>query len=113
MAAHSLPQGVDPSEMYEGADPNVTQLHQRTAPSFAPVVTEEDRDARKRRDYVAMLAATVDVLAARLLALIAVIGAVVLFIWSVYDPLPWRVYASVSYAVVVLWPLVYLHLRKG
>jgi fatty acid desaturase len=111
MDRSSAPAGIDPNELYEGPDPNVAQFPR--APNFAPVITEEDRDARKRKDYVAMLAATVDVLAARLLALIAVVGAVLMFGWAVYDPQPWRVYASVSYAVVVLWPLVYLHLRKG
>jgi hypothetical protein len=105
--------GIDPNEMYDGADPNVTQFPPRNAPSFTPITTDEDRDARKRKDYVAMLAATVDVLAARLLALIAVVGAAVMFIWAVYDPQPWRLYSAVSFAVFVLWPLTWLHLKKG
>jgi hypothetical protein len=112
MALSSHP-GIDPSEQYDGPDPNVAQFPPRNAPSFTPITTDEDRDARKRKDYVAMLAATVDVLAARLLALIAVVGALVMFIWAAYSPIEWRVYVSVCYAVFVLWPMVILHYRKG
>jgi hypothetical protein len=93
-------------------DPKVRPF--RPAPArFQPVVTDTDREPRKRHDYVAALTAAIDVLAARLLCLIAVIGAVAMFGWSCVDPTPWRTYTDIAFAVVVVWPLVYLHLKKG
>jgi hypothetical protein len=60
-----------------------------------------------------VLSAALDVLSARVLLLIAVIGAVVIFGYSVYDPVPWRTGTAVAYALVVLLPLVVLFYRRG
>ena len=63
--------------------------------------------------FIALINSGLNVLATRLLALLAVIGAVAMFGYAVYDPMQWRTYTVVAYAAVVLWPLVYLHLKQG
>lgn len=63
--------------------------------------------------YVEMINAALGILGARLLGLIAVIGAVVMFGLAVWDPMPWRTYTVAAYAAVVLWPIVWLYLRRG
>ncbi len=64
-------------------------------------------------NYVEMARAVANICSARILALIAVIGAVAMFGYAVLSPEPWRLYAAVSYAAFVLFPIVLLHLRKG
>jgi hypothetical protein len=63
--------------------------------------------------YVEIVNAALGILGARLLGLIAVIGAVVMFGLAVWDPMPWRTYTVAAYAAVVLWPIVWLYLRRG
>lgn len=63
--------------------------------------------------YVEMARAIANICSARILALIAVIGAVAMFGYAVTVPEPWRLYAAVSYAAFVLFPTVLLHMRKG
>jgi len=70
-------------------------------------------EPRVNRQYMSIINAAMDVLSARLICLIAVIGAVIMFGYAVYDPIPWRTYTVVAYACVVLFPTIYLHLRKG
>lgn len=64
-------------------------------------------------DYVGTINAAIDVISARLLCLIAVVGAVGMFGWAVVDPLPWRTYTVAAYAVVVIWPLVWQMARNN
>jgi hypothetical protein len=101
--------GIDPGETYDGPNPdNVTQFPTEAAPTplqIAPVIN--------RAQYVETLAVALNVLSARFLGVVAVIGAVAMFGWAVYDPLPWRLAAVGTYAAVVLWPIVWLYLRRG
>lgn len=53
------------------------------------------------------------ILNARLLALLALLGALALFGYSVYDPSPLRLWAASLYAMGVLWPTIYLYVSKG
>jgi hypothetical protein len=63
--------------------------------------------------YVAILNAALAIISTRLLCLLAVLGAVAMFAYGTFDPSPWRTYTIIAYAAVVLWPLVYLHLKQG
>ncbi|HYQ06780.1 MAG TPA: hypothetical protein VER26_07340, partial [Xanthobacteraceae bacterium] len=87
MPDRSSPSPVDPSSLYDGPDPNVTQF-----PKFAPL-PDLSTDKRSRPDYVATITAALDVLGARLLALIAVIAACAMWGFAVYDPTQMRTYA--------------------
>lgn len=86
-------------------------------PGAPPRLQFSERQPVEERDLtpslIEMARAVAAIAATRILALIAVVGAVAIFLWSSFDPVPWRVYGAGSYAVVVLWPLVYLYLRKG
>lgn len=62
--------------------------------------------------YVGALNAAIDLVSARMLGLLAVVGAIAMFGYAVYRPEEWRTYTVGLYAIVVLWPLVYLYLKK-
>lgn len=117
--------GLDADGFYDGPEPqdqlamdfsNVVshpgQMHQQTQvpPQPAPVARSSGSDSR---DYLATINAALSVLGSRLLALIAVLGAVIMFGWACYDPAPWRSYTDVAFAVVVVWPTILLHMRGG
>lgn len=53
------------------------------------------------------------VLNARLLAFFALLGALVFWGYTVYDPNALRLWASSLYSLGVLWPVMALFLRKG
>jgi hypothetical protein len=76
-------------------------------------VQEVATEASLNRGYIQALNAALDIASARILGLIAVIGAVLMFGFAVWEPLPWRTYSVVAYAIVVLWPITGLYLKKG
>lgn len=92
------------SENPEGGDANVRPLFSAKQPR-----DPQELSAR----YVGLIEAAVDVLNARLLALLAVLGAIAIFALAAYDPVPWRLYAGAVYSAGIVWPLVWLYLRKG
>jgi hypothetical protein len=122
-AAHLKSLGIDPGELYDGpatAGPatagsvtagNVTQFPAMPpgriefVPAPAPVVS--------RAQYTEAITAALHIVSARLLGMIAVVGAVLMFGWAVYDPQPWRLAAVGTYAAVVLWPIVFLYVKRG
>lgn len=59
------------------------------------------------------LAAIRGILNARLLVLLSLIGAVIIFAFGTYDPSTLRLWAASLYSVGVLWPLIVLYIRKG
>lgn len=65
------------------------------------------------RDYVAMVNAALAVASTRILSLIAMIGAVSMFAYAVYDPMPVRSYTAGAYAVLVLGPMLWALIKKG
>ena len=103
------------AEMYDG--PTVMQFPdiagQHRAMLEARDVTPPAPMPVSRAKYVAMINAALGILGARLLGLIAVVGAVAMFGLAVWDPMPWRTYTVAAYAGVVLWPIVWLYLRRG
>jgi len=107
MQDRSSPSPVNPADLYEGPDPNVTQF-----PKFAPL-PDVSTDRRSRPDYVATLTAALDMLGARILALIAVIAACAIWGFAVYDPTQMRTYAAIGFSLTVLIPTVALYWRRG
>ena len=99
--------GIDPGQaLYDGPDPNnVTQFPIAPPTPPTPVIS--------RAAYVDTITAALNVLSARLLGMIALVGAVVMFGWTVYDPQPWRLAATGTYAAVVLWPVVWVYIKRG
>lgn len=53
------------------------------------------------------------ILNARLLALLALVGALIVFGFTINDPTPLRLWGASLYSVGVLWPVIGLFLRKG
>jgi hypothetical protein len=101
--------GIDPGELYDGPNPNVAQF-----PGTMSVALNVPQPTPiSRAGYVDTITAALNVLSARLLGMIATLGAVLMFGWAVYDPDPWRLAAVGTYAAVVLWPIVFLYLRRG
>jgi hypothetical protein len=115
--AVSSPRPVDQRDLYDGPDPNVITPQFPAGPdplapkfAFAP---EQPTDKRARPDYVATVTAALDIIGARLLALIAVVAACAMWSWTVYDPTQIRIYAAAGFSVSVLMPTVLLYFRKG
>lgn len=54
-----------------------------------------------------------DILNARLLAFLALLGALGVFGLCMYNPTSLRIWGASLYAVSVLWPLMYVVIRKG
>lgn len=53
------------------------------------------------------------ILNARLLALLALLGAMGVFGYAMLDPSPQRLWLSSLYAAGVLWPSIALYVKKG
>lgn len=53
------------------------------------------------------------VLNARLLALLTLGGAMIGFAFTMYDPTPLRLWGEALYAILCLWPTMWLYLKKG
>lgn len=54
-----------------------------------------------------------NILNARLLAVIALLGALAIFGFTISSPDPSRLWACAGYSVGVLWPIIYLYLKRG
>lgn len=105
---------VNPNE-YDGPMPStVAEFPRAERLRFAPEQPAEPApDPRASSAYVAALSAALDMLAARLLGLIATVAACLVWGWTVYDPEPIRTYAAVGYSVTVLLPIILLYWRRG
>jgi hypothetical protein len=106
----SSPNPVNPADLYDGPDPNVAHF---PPPKFSPLPDDLSTDKRARPDYVATITAALDVLGARILALIAVVAACAIWGFAVYDPTQMRTYAAIGYSLTVLIPTVALYWRRG
>jgi hypothetical protein len=61
-----------------------------------------------------LLVATLkDILNARLLAVLALVGALGIFGWTIGDPTSLRLWGCAGYSVGILWPVIWLYLKKG
>jgi len=73
--------------------------------------TEPVRDVNPQ--YVAMARAVSQILATRLLLLIAVLTASGVWAFTIYDPLQLRIIAASSFSLLGVAPLIWLYHRKG
>lgn len=91
------------------------------SPTFEPAIelgTLSPPQAREVTpvDYshmISIIAAWKDILNARLLAIVALLGALIIFGGAVYDPLTQRIWGASLYAIGVLWPTMILYAKKG
>lgn len=104
--ASSSPRLVEPADLYDGPEPTPPGVN------FLPPDSEK-KSPRSRPDYVATIAAALDVLAARLLGLIATVAACALWGFTVYEPETLRTYAALGFSLTVLAPIVLLYWKRG
>lgn len=62
---------------------------------------------------ITIITAWSGILNARLLALLSLMGALVMFGFAMYDPTTLRLIGVSLYSIGVLWPVIALFLRKG
>lgn len=106
-----VPAPVDyETEGYDGPAPNVTALR---PPLFREPITEVTPAPRVNQQYVATINAALDVVSARLPALISTIAACLLWSFAVYDPQMIRTYAALGFSLTVLAPTIVLYLKRG
>ena len=89
--------------------PNVTAIRPVPPPPDVEPVPPQLQQA----GYIKLINTALSVLSLRLLAIIALLGAVGMFSAAVYEPTPWRVYATAAYSVVVLWPVIWLYAQRA
>lgn len=103
-----MEQGASSSPQSEGGEVVRLGLSMR-----AEEAAEDAEASRKlRRDYLAFVNAATDVLNARLLALLSLVGALGVWAWCIVDPTPWRFVACCGFSLGVLWPVI-LHCYKS
>jgi hypothetical protein len=54
-----------------------------------------------------------DILNARLLAILALVGALGIFGFTISEPDSMRLWGCAGYSIGVLWPTIWLYLKKG
>lgn len=121
---NKLPEGVTEEELYEGPEPgaapeNVVPIKPPMAVDLVAPIPPRPRPpevssvAELKKSYPAVLTAALDVLNARLLGLIAVIAACLIWGYAVYDPTQARTLAASLFSVTALLPLIVLYWRAG
>jgi hypothetical protein len=86
------------------SQPNVTPIRP-AIPDATPA------NPQLEAGYLKLVNTALTVLSLRLLAIIALLGAVGLFAVTIYNPEPWRLYTAAAYAVVVLLPTIWLYTK--
>lgn len=112
-ARHHMPPPVIP--IRDGMAP--PQQPARPAPPVAPpaeprqVFREPIQQVQPA--YVATAKAVAQILATRVLLMIAVVTASAIWCYAVYDPLQLRIVAASAFSVLGVAPLIWLYHRKG
>lgn len=131
-AINSLPEGVEQGDLYDGPKPgeNVIPLPSQGSgwslkpdgtQSPVPTPIREPQSPQPqvtptkqlKNEYPAVLTAALDILSARLLGLLAVIAACIIWGFAVYDPNTMRTVAAALFSVTVLGPIVALYWKAG
>ena len=102
----NAPRLVEPQDLYDGPDPAPPGVN------FLPPPPEK-KDVRARPDYVATIAAALDMLGARIVVLIAMLAACAMWSFAVYEPELQRTYAAIAFSLTVFLPAVALYWRRG
>lgn len=97
----------------------MSQFPDLNAPNVAPIrpgVAQppdvEPIPPQLKVEHIRLINTALSVLSMRLLAIIALLGAVGMFSITIYNPVSWRLYTSVAYALVVLLPIIWLYWGK-
>lgn len=129
-ASEPLPEGVTEDELYEG--PNViahpaalvrpvpVQQPMTKPPPEADIPPPTDRGVsfttsppQERSRYPDVIMLALDVLAARLLGLIALVTACLIWAGVVWDPLMWRIIAAGAFSLTVFLPMMAIYWKSG
>jgi hypothetical protein len=100
------PRLVEPGDLYDGPEPPAPGVN------FLPP-PPESKGPRSRPDYVATITAALDMLGARIVVLIAVFAACMMWGFAVYEPELQRTYAAIAFSLTVFLPAVALYWRRG
>lgn len=118
-----LPEGVSEADLVDG--PRVVHLPSgrgsfidapglvKPIPPVAPVVPSIVTTAEVKNDYPAVIELALDVLSARLLGLISLVAACLIWAGVVWDPLMWRIVAAGVFSVTVFLPIMAIYWRAG
>lgn len=135
-SSRPLPEGVTEDDLYDGPENVVALKPPAAAELVAPIPSDDPMEyqsvsrpsvpmkariqerevssvAELKKSYPAVLTAALDVLSARLLGLLAVIAACLIWGFAIYDPLPLRIAAASLFSVTVLLPLIVLYWKAG
>lgn len=93
-------------------DAIMQQAVQMDARAAAPTATSKS-DGVDYSKLIAVVTFWVAVLNARLLALLALMGAMAGFGLTMYEPSPLRLTGMALYAILCLLPILWMYLRKG
>jgi hypothetical protein len=69
--------------------------------------------AQAKKDYPAVIEAALDVLSARLLGLIALVTACLIWAGVIFDPQFWRIIAACGFSLSVFLPIMVIYWREG
>ena len=86
-----------------------------TSPQAAELSKREALLAAKEKELrmiIAFVRTTLGAVGQRILTLLALLGAVGMFSWSVIEPTGWRLAAAIAFAAFVFLPLAYFDSRQ-
>jgi hypothetical protein len=69
--------------------------------------------ATAKKDYPAVIEAALDILSARLLGLIALVTACLIWAGVIFDPEIWRIVAACGFSLSVFLPIMVIYWRAG
>lgn len=84
-------------------------------PNVQPLFTQQQpaEDRAMQPSYLQAINAALDMAAARVLGLLAVLGGIAIWGLAVYDPHIIRLYAGAGYSIGVLMPTMWLYVKKA
>jgi len=101
---------ISEEELYDGPLPYSQRVNGQ--PLFAKVQPEQKED-EKLPSMALLVNLALEVLSTRLIALMAMAGAIGIWCYAVYSPDTLRLIAGGGYSIGVLIPAIYAMLRKG
>lgn len=125
LPTNELPDGVAQEELYDG--PKIVQhpasAAQRAAGAMAVQLTapipppepepQVSYQPAMKKDYPATVLLALDVLSARLLGLVALVTACLIWAGVVWDPNLWRIVAAGVFSLTVFLPIMVIYWKAG
>jgi hypothetical protein len=114
-----LPNGITEADLVDG--PRVVPLPSGRATLLAPDLTkpipspppEPSPTSQVKSEYPELVTLALDVLSARLLGLISLVAACLIWAGVVWDPQMWRIVAAGVFSVTVFLPIMAIYWRSG